>query len=78
MELIRLPKQINAVRAVTYAVTDEMLEDIVEIVGLTSKEEVTAEHLVEHVEDWAVEDLSSVHTKTVFQDEWGNTLKEWN
>lgn len=65
-----LPKQINAIRAVTYSVDTELLEAISEINDI-KPDEVTMEHLVEHVADWAIEDLASSHVKVSLQDENG-------
>lgn len=72
-----LPTKINVMRIVTYNVDDEMLEDIVECNELSSKEDVTTEHLLDWIDDWVVEDLASIHNGVIFQDQDGTTLKEW-
>lgn len=72
-----LPQKINAMRVVTYDVNEEMIEDILESNNLSSKEEITTEHLIEHVGDWAIDDLSSTYNGTIFQDQNGNNLQVW-
>lgn len=72
-----LPTKINVMRVVTYDVNAEMLEDVMECNELSSKEEITTEHLLDWVGDWAVEDLASIYNGVTFQDQDGNTLQEW-
>jgi hypothetical protein len=76
MELMSLPQKINAMRVVTYDVNDELIGDLMEL-HECSKEELTIENLIDYVGDWAIEDLASVHKGTIFQDQDGNTLQEW-
>jgi hypothetical protein len=72
----KLPKKINAIRVVTYDVDDEMLDEVVEANELSSKEDVTAELLLEHLEDWIHEDMNNSERTIHVQDEWGDELKQ--
>lgn len=77
--ITKLPKKINAMRVVTYAVDDELLEDIVEANELTSKEDVTPELLLDYLEDFIYEDFNDKHRLDLpihVQDEWGENLRD--
>lgn len=76
MELMSLPTKINAMRVVTYDVNQEMIEDLMER-HECSKEELTTEHIIDYVGDWAIDDLSTTYNGTIFQDQDGNTLQKW-
>ena len=77
MELMSLPQKINAMRVVTYDVNEELINDLMEV-NDCSKGELTTEHLIDFIGDWAIEDLASVRRGTIFQDQDGNTLQEWS
>lgn len=63
-----LPDRINAIRAVSYEVTDEMIQDAAETFGV-EEGDVTADMLVDLVAEWAMDDL--VSAPTIYQDQDG-------
>ena len=67
---LKLPKVIKATRELTYSVNEELLEIIAEI-NEVEVDEVTLEQLVEHISDWAIEDLASSEVTVVLRDENG-------
>ena len=67
---LKLPKVIKATRELNYSVNKELLEIIAEI-NEVEVDEVTLEQLVEHISDWAIEDLASSEVTVVLRDENG-------
>lgn len=70
---MKLPREINAIRTVTYRVDKDLIESVAETNEIET-DEVTLEHLMDLVSDWAVEDLASIHNGIIFRDERNNEI----
>ena len=70
----KLPERINAMRVVSYD-AQKIAQDIADNEN-KSIDEVTLEDILDFVEDWANEDLSSARVKVIYQDQDGNELNE--
>ena len=63
-----LPKQINAIRAVTYSVDDDLINSIAEVHEIET-DEVTLDLILDWIADEALEELSTSYTPIIFRDE---------
>ena len=72
--MTKLPKRINAIKAISYDV-QRIVEDLMAENELEDDSTITIEMVMERVESWVEEDfMNDVADSTIFQDENGEEL----